>query len=303
MSPRGRPLVAVGIILVASGLFHLAVWALLGGPWEGPVTWRKPILFGISGGLTALSLGWAWERLPWRRGDGWLAMGTAAALFVEVALIDLQCYRGLASHFNRQTPFDSFLYDLMGVLIVGVSLVSLDLTVRFFREPVAMPADMLLAARAGLVFLVISCGLGIWASVHGEWRQQAGLAPEQFGAAGVTKFPHGAVIHALQWLPAFAWAARRAGIRARRRVWLVAIATVGTACLGLYSLGQTLAGRARFDTTPPTAILLVAGLVGLAYPVAEIVAAVFRGRSSRGESVRPGSSRPGGPTAARPARP
>ena len=29
-------------VLFASGLFHLAVFAVAGGPWTGPVSWRKP---------------------------------------------------------------------------------------------------------------------------------------------------------------------------------------------------------------------------------------------------------------------
>ena len=181
---RARPLVAVGLLLVASGLAHVAVWGLLGGPWEGPVTWRKPILFGISGGLTSLSLGWAFATRPWLRFDLALAWGTALALAVEVAAIDVQRYRGVASHFNRQTPLDSFLYDALGGLILFVSLVAADLTVRSFLPPARLAADMLLAQRAGLVFLVVSCGLGIWASVHGDLRAAAGLAPETLGAAG-----------------------------------------------------------------------------------------------------------------------
>ena len=76
--PRAGQLALVGLVLLASGLVHVVVWALLGGPWEGAVTWRKPILFGISGGLTSLSAGWVWSKLPPRRGDAWLAAATAA---------------------------------------------------------------------------------------------------------------------------------------------------------------------------------------------------------------------------------
>lgn len=263
---RGRPLFQIGAILVASGLAHLAIWAVTGGPWEGPVTWRKPILFGISGGLTALSTGWAWAQLPWRKGDRWLAAATAWALLVEVALIDLQAWRGVASHFNRSTPLDSFLYDAMGGLILFVTLVAIDLTIRFFRQPTALPPDMLLAARAGLVFLVWSCLLGIWVSVNGDMRMERGLEPEGFGAAGVPKFPHGAVIHAIQWLPLLAWASRAAGLSAPWRVQFIALATLGTALVGGYALVQTLQGRSRFDVTPGTGALLAAGAACLGLP-------------------------------------
>jgi hypothetical protein len=235
-----------GGILVASGLVHIGVWGVLGGPWEGPVTWRKPILFGISGGLTAISLGWAWARLPWRRGDLWLSRLTAWALVIEVALIDLQRWRGVASHFNRGTPLDSGLYDVMGGLILLVTVVIVDLTVRWFRTRPPVAADMLLAARGGLVLLAVSCLLGVWASVYGDIQVARGLPPEIYGAAGVVKFPHGVVIHAIQWLPCIAWAARRAGLGDRTRTLIVAAATAASALLLAYALTQTLAGRPRF---------------------------------------------------------
>ena len=278
---RARPLAVIGLLLIASGLVHLVVWTVLGGPWEGPVTWRKPILFGISGGLTSLSLGWAWSKLPSRRGDAWMAATVAWALLIEVLLIDLQAWRGVASHFNRATPLDSWLYDAMGVLILWVTLVAVDLTVRCFRQPTALPPDMLLAARAGLVLLVISCLLGIWVSVHGDMRVAAGLEPERYGAAGVPKFPHGAVIHALQWLPLLAWAARRVGITQRRRVRLVAAATVGTTLIGCFALVQTLVGRSRFDVTPITGALLAVGVICLVVPaiVVALVVAAAAGRA------------------------
>ena len=223
------------------------------------MTWRKPILFGISAGLTSLSLGWAWSKLPRRPWDEILATITAWALFVEVGLIDLQRWRGVASHFNRATPFDSFLYDAMGVLILVVTLVAVDLTVRLFRTPADLPPDMLAAARAGFVLLVVSCGLGIGVSIHGDLQVARGLSPEVVGAAGVPKFPHGAVIHALQWLPMLAWGARRVGLSLWWRQRLVTAAIAGSVLVLTYAMVQALTGRGRFDAPLPIAALLVAG--------------------------------------------
>ena len=282
--PRCRPLAWVGLLLIASGLVHVGVWGLLGGPWEGPVTWRKPILFGISTGLTSLSLGWVWAKLAIRRWDGILAASTAWALLIEVALIDLQAWRGVASHFNRATPLDSFVYDAMGVLILLVTLVVVDLTIRLFRTAVDLAPDMLAAARAGLVLLVVSCGLGIWGSVHGDLQVARGLPPEVYGSAGVPKFPHGAVIHALQWLPMLAWGARRAGLSLRLRQRLVSAATAGSGLLLVYAIWQTLAGRGRFDAPPAATALLVGGALLLAGPWVVIAGAWAR---RRGRSPHP----------------
>jgi hypothetical protein len=278
--PRAAPLAALGGLLVASGIVHLGVWGVAGGPWEGPLAWRKPILFGISGGLTSLSLGWVWSWLPRRRGDGWLAGLAAWALVAEIALIDLQCWRGVASHFNRSTPLDSALTDAMGALILVVTLVAADLTIRLVRGSTALEPDMLAAARAGLVLLLVSCGLGIWASVHGDLQAARGLAPEVYGAAGVTKFPHGAAIHALQWLPLLAWAARRACLPPGRRLALVRATGVGSACILLYALVQTLAGRARFDAPPALAAVVVLGTGLVLGPFLVVAAAWTRLRRS-----------------------
>ena len=261
--PRARWPAIIGLVLVGSGLAHVVVWAVTGGPWEGPVTWRKPILFGISGGLTCLSAGWVWSLLAWRRGDTLLATALAGTLFIEVLLIDLQCWRGVASHFNRSTPLDSFLYDAMGGLILFVSAVLLDLTVRLLRRPGDAAADMLLAARAGMVFLVISCGLGIWVGINGDQRMAAGLDPNRFGHAGVPKFPHGVVIHAIQWLPAVAWAARRAGLTAAASSRFVAAAVVGTTAMLAYAVVQTIAGGPRYPPLPAGLVMLGGGALCL----------------------------------------
>jgi hypothetical protein len=153
----------------------------------------------------------------------------------------------VASHFNRATRLDSWLYDAMGALILFVSLVILDLTVRVFRQPTRTAPDMLLAAQAGMVFLAISCGLGVWISAYGDMQVAQGLDPERYGSAGVPKFPHGVVIHAIQWLPMIAWIGRRAGFTGSTRWILVVVATGGTLLMLVYALAQTLTGHGRFD--------------------------------------------------------
>src|SRR5690348_18278875 len=88
----------IAAALVASGLFHLAVYAVDGGPWEGPVSWRKPVTFGLSFGITLASIAWvstfvALSSVP---GSG-LGLFVAASV-AEVALITVQLWRGVPSH-------------------------------------------------------------------------------------------------------------------------------------------------------------------------------------------------------------
>src|SRR5438093_12657903 len=125
----------------------------------GPVSWRKPIEFGISGGITTLSLAAVMSRLPRTR---WLAWPCAVAisLFVlETLLIDLQTWRGVPSHFNFDTGFDAAVFSTMGTLIAFVSLGIIVMTIWSFTS-LRGPGSTALAIRAGLVFLVIGQLLG-----------------------------------------------------------------------------------------------------------------------------------------------
>ena len=98
-----RWLYGTGILLVLSGIFHLFVWMVLGGGWEGSISWRKPILFGISTGLTALSLGWIYSKMEVRKWDRVVCGVFCVAILAEVGLISLQQWRGVPSHFNQTT--------------------------------------------------------------------------------------------------------------------------------------------------------------------------------------------------------
>jgi hypothetical protein len=69
-------LVGAGLILV--GLAHAGIWAVTGGSATGALSWRKPTTFGISFGLTTLTLGWVAGYLPVRRAVGWLAPACCA---------------------------------------------------------------------------------------------------------------------------------------------------------------------------------------------------------------------------------
>ena len=198
---RAKPLVFLGAVLIASGVAHLGVYCIDGGSWEGDISWRKPILFGISAGLTSISMGWVWASLSTLKYDRFLSWTAALALLLEVGLIDLQQWRGVASHFNRSTALDSAIYNLMGLLILWVTGVIIALTVRSFTTPLSQPTPMVIAIQYGLLYLTISCLLGIVINISGDLRMQHGLPPARFGVAGVPKFPHGVVIHALQWLP------------------------------------------------------------------------------------------------------
>lgn len=92
--PTERFCHVTGAVLVLSGLAHLVVFAVDGGPWDGPVSWRKPVTFGLSFGLTLIAITWvtSYLRVGTRLRSALLVV-FAADCVVEVGGITLQAWR------------------------------------------------------------------------------------------------------------------------------------------------------------------------------------------------------------------
>ena len=98
----------VGVLLLASGLVHLAILVMTGGTWIGPLSLRKPTTFGLSFGVTLITIAWvsSFLRLGDRARAILLGVFTIACV-IETALVSLQAWRGVPSHFNTETTFDA----------------------------------------------------------------------------------------------------------------------------------------------------------------------------------------------------
>ncbi|MFN2444210.1 MAG: hypothetical protein ABR606_01260 [Vicinamibacterales bacterium] len=260
-------LVVFGTVLVASGLAHVAVWLAAGLPsLEGPVTWRKPIVFGVSTGVLTWSLAWIIGWLPATR-----ALGRSVRLYVilmsaEIALIDMQQWRGVASHFNATTALDGIIFSAMGALILGVAAIIAGWTVALFRRPGVVPAA-LSAARAAMVFLNAGNLLGIFLAVWGGSQLAAGQVPNVFGGAGQLKIPHAVALHAVQVLPLIAWLLVISPAAEHERRRAVGHATFGYGGVLAFTLLQTFGGRAPLDVTVLSTAVLVVGSALLAWPL------------------------------------
>ena len=255
----------VGGALVLVGVVHLVAWLAVGGAWAGPVSFRKPTTFGVSFGLTTITLAWVAGRLRITDRTGWLLLGPlAAADTYEVAWVSVQRWRGVASHFNFDTTLDSLLFVLMGgAIVVTVTVtVILALTVLAFTVMQA-PPSMAFAIRAGLLILLVAQGVGGWMIGHGVGPASDGqtIGLTTFGAAGVMKVPHAVSLHAIQVLPVLAWLLSFAAVDERRRLSLVRAATLGYLALAAVSVLQTATGVAPFDVGVAAAALYLLGVV------------------------------------------
>jgi hypothetical protein len=270
--PAQRFAYLVGGTLILVGLAHLLWWLVVGGPWQGPVSFRKPTTFGISFGLTTITLAWITGRLRISDRTRWLLLGPlAVADSFEVAWVAVQRWRGVASHFNFATP---------AVAITVTVTVIVTLTVLSFTRLHTAPS-MAVAVRAGLLTLLVAQGVGGWMIGHGVGPASDGVTTglTTFGVAGVMKVPHAVAMHAIQVLAALAWLLGFARLPEGRRVGLVWVATTGYGALVAVSLLQTAAGLAPLDMGVAAAMLSLLGVVllGVAFGAALLALAPAHG--------------------------
>jgi hypothetical protein len=269
-------------LLVLSGIFHLGVFVVDGGRWEGPLSWRKPIVFGLSFGITLATLAWVMSFIRPRRVWGWILIGVfAVASVLEVGLITMQTWRGVPSHFNEDTLFDAAVFSAMGMLVAIVALVAVVVAVRALRSLDA-PPSLALAIRLGLLLMLVSQAVGVQMIVEGG---------NTFGAEGALKVPHAFTLHVAQVLPALAILLLVSDSTEQRRVRIVSMAAIGYG-LVIASTGlQAYAGRSPSDLDITTTALASVGLTLMA--VSAVL--VLRGLAHR---PQPPATSPPGPMAA-----
>jgi len=246
---------ACAALLLLSGVFHGLVFIIDGGSWEGPVSWRKPIVFGLSFGIVLMTLSWIVGLIRMRKTTGWIVMGVlSVASVLEVFLISMQRWRGVASHFNESTAFDGAVFSLMGLLVSFVALATVFITIRSFG-PMDAPASLAWAIRIGLVLMLVSQAVGVQMIAEGG---------NAFGAAGALKLPHAFTLHAVQVLPALALLLVVAEFTERQRLEIVALGGIGYGLLITSTMVQTYAGLGPLEPSNLAMSLAASGIVVLA---------------------------------------
>jgi hypothetical protein len=259
--------------LTAVGLLMLAALAASGiGLWLDPRTitgapaWLKPAKFAISIAIYCFTLAWVFSYLPgWpktRRIVGWT---TAIVLVLELAIIDLQAWRGTTSHFNVDTPLDLTLFAVMGAGILLQTLMSIAVAVALWHQPfadralgwalrVGMSITILGGLTGGLMTRPTAAQLTEARETHrmtvagahtvGAPDGGPGLPGTRWSADhGDLRVPHFVGLHALQVLPLAVLALRRRKVTEDRRVHLAIIGGISYTALFALLLWQALRGQ------------------------------------------------------------
>ncbi|MEV6508335.1 hypothetical protein AB0M61_19735 [Streptomyces sp. NPDC051642] len=230
LKTRGRPAErlchATGALLIVSGLVHLVVFAVDGGPWYGPVSWRKPVTFGLSFGATLIAVTWVTSYLRvGARLRTVLLVVFAADCAVEVGGITLQAWRRVPSHLDMETPFDTAVSMTLavggGVLVVLLTVFA----VASFRHRPTGPTGMALAVRSGFAIMLVALASGAAMIARGVVLARTGHQEAAYHSTAPLKPLHGVSLHAVLVLPALAWLLSRTtwSEAVRRRTLTVAV--------------------------------------------------------------------------------
>lgn len=227
--PAERACYVIGAVLFASGLFHLGVFAVDGGPWLGPVSWRKAVTFGLAFGLTLITITWVGSFV--RLGDkarGRILGAFAAACVVETGLITLQAWRHVPSHFNNETALNTGITRILAfgglALIVPLALLS----VAAFRTAPGVAPSMRLAVRVGFVALDVALATGAAMVAKSMVTLAGGDQQAAYQASAALKPAHAVTMHAILVLPGLAWLMALAGWGSEaRRVRVITVLSAG----------------------------------------------------------------------------
>lgn len=216
----------LAIVQLAIAGAHAAIFLAVGGPLDGPVSIRKPIVFSQAFGLVSLSLAFVVYDLglPARvvAPLGWFGILVSG---LEVGLAALQYWRGVPSHFNYTTLTDGFIAGTMtsGALafaaflgVVCLLALRAEATGAAARDAVAyavrlsLPLATFGLSVVGLVMLLN--GGREWhgwdafvASVRGFELGRYNAHPATATPGGDLMLVHALSTHVLQVLPLYGW--------------------------------------------------------------------------------------------------
>jgi hypothetical protein len=275
------PLTAAGVLMLV--VLVVSVFGLAADTRviTGAPAWLKPAKFAISTAIYMLTLAWIFTLLPeWprtRRVVGWL---TAVVLILEVAIIDLQAWRGTTSHFNVATVLDGALFTIMGLAIVIQTLSSIAVGAALWRQTFQDRA-LGWALRFGLIITIIGASTGGLmtrpTTAQLEQARATGRMPiagaHTIGAPdggpglpgtgwsvehGDVRIPHFIGLHAMQILPLLALALGRRRLTDHARVRAIVVAASSYASLYAILLWQALRGQSLVQPDGTTLVTLIA---------------------------------------------
>lgn len=156
------PMAWFGVAMAGLALVSLVGYFLDDRVLVGMPIWAKPLKFSISFGLYAVTLGWMLnqvQRPRWRRIGWWAGTGFVVVSLLELIAITLQTVRGVQSHFNNATAFDSLVFTAMGAAVGVIYVFTLLIAVALLVSPMRDRA-FTWALRLGILIGIAGLSVG-----------------------------------------------------------------------------------------------------------------------------------------------
>lgn len=170
--------------------------------------WIKPLKFFLSIAILSWSMGWILWYLDVRKLVKVYSYILMITMFVEMAAICLQSYRGTTSHFNVSNGFNGMVFAIMGIGILTFTIATAVICLFYFRQDTFnLSPQMVWSFRLGLLFfLIFSIEGGVMISLM---RHTIGLQDGAEGLpllnwsvnAGDLRVAHFFGMHSLQLIP------------------------------------------------------------------------------------------------------
>lgn len=174
--------------------------------------WIKPTKFITSGIIVLWTMAWYFMAYPFKQKTAsFLANAATVLMLIEVVSITMQAWRGVRSHYNISTAFDSMLFGIMGLAIGLFTLIVFWLFVKSFSSKLDFSPTMKWSFRiAWFAFLVASA---VGGSMISQQAHTVGLADGGNGIpflnwsteGGDLRIAHFFGLHAIQIIPLFTY--------------------------------------------------------------------------------------------------
>jgi hypothetical protein len=194
--------------------------------------WIKPMKFFISTAIFVWTVAiFLYYLKDHRKSSFVISWGMVLIFLVELSAVVLQAARGTTSHFNVKEPFDGILFAVMGIFIIGNTLLVAYLLLLYFTAEIDLPKTVVWGVRLGLLLFLAASFEGGYMSAQmahsiGVADGSAGLPLVNWSTkGGDLRVAHFIGLHALQAIPFFAYTLERYKIN-RATLWIFVFALV-----------------------------------------------------------------------------
>lgn len=204
-------------ILYRVGLVNFVLFILIIIPFlldnrlvAGINPWIKPMKFCLSVGIYCWTIGWILFDLKQKKWTHYLSLIIGLCMIIEIFIILYQASRGVMSHYNYDTPFDSILFSLMGIMIAVNTVCAVIILLLIMRSTTHLHPLYLQTLRIAFVIFILGSYIGsqmISNKGHNIGVPDGGPGIPFFNwstVGGDLRIAHFMGLHAIQILPLLA---------------------------------------------------------------------------------------------------